>query len=58
MKKLGPCNKKRIKDQFLYYLLNHSGILSVHFSVSYKAANWAVIFSYLVSKITLKLFVI
>ena len=52
------CNKKWMKDQSVYYLLNHSGILSIHFSMSYKAASWTVIFSYLVSEIALKLFVI
>ena len=51
-------NKKRIKDQSLNYLLNHSGILSIHFSTSYKAASWTIVFSYLVSEITLTLFVI
>ena len=46
---------KWIKAQSLHYPLNHTGILSVHYSASYKAVSWTVIFSYLVPEFTLKL---
>ena len=57
---LGLAIRNELKTSLytVYYILNHSGILSIHFSTSYKAASNTVVFSYLVSEITLKLFVI